>query len=1331
MTEMVEEAIELGHQNKEMMKLGKAWCTHIRAHRVGGVGLVEQMSGLPVTGGGFTCDYATKPANPYLMQLSESAVNFYENNCRECTDRSPGGRIPNLGTWAEQQIAERGQREQNEAKRERVAAEERQRRVNNRIFVAGSLSAAAQEVVELVNRLDLHRWDDEAARELRTVAELAPEVFSDEIKQMLYVDADQLRIPVLLEVLLQVEVSTGSAVLHSLCVSAVRDGWGQSEGCRYLSENGTIEDLDVDLIDGVVFHAAWAGLPPMFGRGGKPAALLHYHSLSPDLVESRIKALLARGESWRRAGAAAAAQHVVSVDADAGTRLRSALLAGLRFPEELTNPDDPSQKITDVVALLLHNAPSEVEAAIEQKWHRASPEYRVRLLRCFEAALRLGFEPPAPKVASVVFDRALTVLSEQRVWLDYGLQEDYQRKASDLLRPTILAAPTMDVSTNRILFLLLSWLEQARTFEDSDPDGPRGAIGKMVEQSRINQIVCSIADALVAAGHLDPGGLLTTCKEIYRHAETTPDVRAKLVQVAARVAAEPLRYTGEVLPLIYTAIFADEQIVRAAGLEAAEIVMKALPSESVPPMLAEAVVAGLSDRYLIVVKAAVDTSRRIPADLVDRQSVADKLLRVALAHAEERDHTLIVQHAIEAALRLVYDDARLLAATRLAALVAVVSMPASNARDTLLRNRSLLQTEGWSDAAIRALTADEDERFVYAGDHRKMEILQELGRRHLTDAQIESLEQTELAAGGSDRQRLFLSADVFAEQNRPDIAYRLIRSLLDTIPETIEMGARRRAICLTLFRFELEQAVALGDIQRLAGICKEAEELCADHEASDSEPDSLVAMRARTALLDTLRAIEQGSRNVESLSATLAAFRDTSTRTENDVVWAFSELVEALIHGVRWTNALWNAEPEPQRHASAATIRAEAVAEQWQERWPPSLAEACKLLATLTNHRIPRLIASRLSQVPLPPRITTSFRSSPRESQTPLESNQQRTKPTAALLIQLDGEPVMRPTVLRPGAMHQLQVEARVSEWPTNADRLDVTFLTLQPPDYLHASDITFTPDALEQPLEIRVAGERPPNTPPLSLTARAMFRHGSEQLDTRLAGNTTLELVTFEPDSATPLNMPHTARRLQSMMNELQNRLPQLEVKDRRDIRLLLEGVLRFGHTALDERLEEKHQPDEEWFHRELRLFLSADQAIGARLAKGIGRAGGTTDLVLGNIVLELKVEKHSPISLERAQQRFASQPAQYASAGDVPISLLAVLDVSPKRAPAGIMGNDIGWAYPETSAGSNPPVPSMVGIAIIRTGFPRPSDFSRYTRSRPTIRTGSFRGSSEMSGE
>jgi hypothetical protein len=179
--------------------------------------------------------------------------------------------------------------------------------------------------------------------------------------------------------------------------------------------------------------------------------------------------------------------------------------------------------------------------------------------------------------------------------------------------------------------------------------------------------------------------------------------------------------------------------------------------------------------------------------------------------------------------------------------------------------------------------------------------------------------------------------------------------------------------------------------------------------------------------------------------------------------------------------------------------------------------------------------------------------------------------------------------------------------------------------------------------------------------------------------------------------------------MGELSNALPKLDVNVRSDVRLLLEGVATFAHTVLDDRLGQREDVDEAWFQRELRSFLQANPQIGARLVERVGRAGGLTDLVLGEVVLELKIEKESAISLNAARRRYINQPTQYASGGDCQISLLTVLDVSPKRAPAGVMGNEIGWAYPETTSGLNPPFPSLVGVVVVRAGFPRPSDFSR----------------------
>ena len=112
MNDQVEQAVEVGRRNAELISLGKAWCTHLRADRGPlGVGMVEEMTGLPVTGGRLTCDFARRPVGLAGMELEPTALAFYEDNCMGCTDRAPGNRVPNLSTWAEPLLAERAEQE--------------------------------------------------------------------------------------------------------------------------------------------------------------------------------------------------------------------------------------------------------------------------------------------------------------------------------------------------------------------------------------------------------------------------------------------------------------------------------------------------------------------------------------------------------------------------------------------------------------------------------------------------------------------------------------------------------------------------------------------------------------------------------------------------------------------------------------------------------------------------------------------------------------------------------------------------------------------------------------------------------------------------------------------------------------------------------------------------------------------------------------------------------------------------------------------------------------------------------------------------------------------
>lgn len=470
------------------------------------------------------------------------------------------------------------------------------------------------------------------------------------------------------------------------------------------------------------------------------------------------------------------------------------------------------------------------------------------------------------------------------------------------------------------------------------------------------------------------------------------------------------------------------------------------------------------------------------------------------------------------------------------------------------------------------------------------------------------------------------------------------------------------------------------------------------------------ATRARIRLDQELGRVASGDRDSEALERAALEFKGTTSSTgTSDSVSGFVATVASLVHAVRWAEAVWAAEAHSERHRDAARLRASETRDQAVTLWPPDLTEAVEVLANLNEVNHAAQAAELLMRVPVPPRLSDLV-----QAITPVvphrDASMPRTaKPHVALLFRFQGEPVLRPTVLQPGALHQLEVEARVASWPEGAEVLRLTFLSVHPRDFVYVSDVTFREDALVQPLEIRLAGERPASDPPIGITALATFEGGEKDVASVLTGNTTLELVTFDPGTALPVNMPATARRLLQMMSQLGNALPDLPAADRRDARLLLEGQLRFAHTLLDDRLELQPDVDEAWFQRELRMFLQADPTIGARLEERVGRAGGITDLGLGNIVLELKVEKATPTSFDRVQGQFAEQPTQYASARDSQVSLLGVLDVSAKRAPAGVMGNEIGWAFPETTSGPNAPLPSMVGVVVMRAGFPRPSDFSR----------------------
>ena len=826
MSDQVEQAVEIGRRNAELISLGKAWCTHIRADRGPlGVGMVEEMTGLPISGGRLTCDFARRPVGLAGMELEVTALGFYEDNCVGCSDRAPGNRVPNLSTWAEPLLAERVEQERAREEARQAELVERQKRADHRTLAARALSATSQEIVRLINRIDLEPADGEAYESLRDHARLAPDAFTDDIKALLYTDTRMLRSSVLLEVL--VTVDTPGSQLHDLCLDAVREHWGRTEGCRYLCEHGLQADLDEDLLDAIVFHAAPEDRIPFDETPGEPAALLHYHSVAPDAVEDRVKVLLRHGHSWRRAAAAAASQALVAASPACGERLLTALLDGLRHEEDMYYQDRPAGKIASVVAVVLQHIPEFVDAAIDRRWSRASAEYRARLLACYASVFRREPELLPAEVGRIVVARAASALSEPFDQRSPEFDGDYQGRASDLLKEAVQVTPSEALQSNVLIWLLLDWVDREHNLDDPDPSDPLAPLQQMDAQSRIGYIIRNVGDAVVALGSRDPSASIAECSDLYSGAEAAPSVRSEVVRVAGRVAAAS-GAINDALPLIYTAMLGDDQSVRAAGMEAAEAVMRAIPPESIPPLLAEAVVAGLTDRFLIVVRAAIKAAREVPADLIAHQVVTEILLAVAASYASDRFRDEMVQDALSAAYCLVVDDERLLESTRAVAVEIVKHMPARSARSALWRHPWLEPHHSWADAAIHAVRLDDDLRYEHPEDRDRKLLFETLGRCRLATPQIETLAAGELEASKHDRQRSLLAADLFGELGRLDLSVRVIGAHLQSVPDTTEKQPLRRSIELSQLAYRFEEAVASREPDKRHEILERVRDLCAD-----------------------------------------------------------------------------------------------------------------------------------------------------------------------------------------------------------------------------------------------------------------------------------------------------------------------------------------------------------------------------------------------------------------------------------------------------------------------------------------------------------------------
>jgi hypothetical protein len=417
--------------------------------------------------------------------------------------------------------------------------------------------------------------------------------------------------------------------------------------------------------------------------------------------------------------------------------------------------------------------------------------------------------------------------------------------------------------------------------------------------------------------------------------------------------------------------------------------------------------------------------------------------------------------------------------------------------------------------------------------------------------------------------------------------------------------------------------------------------------------------------------------------------------SEGDAVWCLQQALFALDKAVAWAPAVASAEVDANRFREAARhLAGKALPTAQQCGCHQFLIEALAKLSTMSEHDTIGQVAALLLRTPVSARVTNLLLPRPTYER-PAEPAEQPASPVVLLRFNLDDQPVSWPIALTPGRAYRLQATARTDSWPSSATHLSIRLESPVPPSVIERPTITIERGTESAQGYLVPRAEINPHDS-VVLTPSAAFENaaGSEWVAS-VIGQRSLRVTTFDP-TAIGSDQPMVAQRILDLLAELDARIPSLPSQDRRDLIHLLQSTARFA--ALANERDDLRGIDEPGFQTKLKEWFVADRYIGLRIREASQLGSGTTDLMLQRIVDELKVSRNQ-VTID-SPGHFARQSTQYASAGDCPISVLTILDDSPKFEPPGIQSNYMRWLYPAVHGGGHV-VSSMVALVIIPIGI------------------------------
>ena len=358
-----------------------------------------------------------------------------------------------------------------------------------------------------------------------------------------------------------------------------------------------------------------------------------------------------------------------------------------------------------------------------------------------------------------------------------------------------------------------------------------------------------------------------------------------------------------------------------------------------------------------------------------------------------------------------------------------------------------------------------------------------------------------------------------------------------------------------------------------------------------------------------------------------------------------------------------------------------------------------------------------LRALPLPTIYFRKKKDGRRQIHESKKTKKEGASPLIRLIAYIDNAPLLTPQLLHPQLLYSLKFIVRGVWWPDNATKLHLDLPTTLPRNDYSVSEFELprpnnNADEFEGELNghISFTSSQTLLSENISFVVRCAFELQNGQFDEiPVIGYNQLEFHIIDPNSSGFISGyskldQHVAQLLTKLLTDTPT------IKDEMDdlIPLLQELTNLVGVYAQGAVFQASQNILEADFQskviHDLRLKLGAD------VQEHPNQAGGSTDIRYRGIIVELKVE-HENGDRKYIGERYSAQASQYQSVEGKQVSVVLVLDLTPKINPPSDIRNDIFLVDVTTHGGDDneKQYQSKAFVFVVNGNMKKPSEYSR----------------------